>query len=161
MSTNEPVLLQGMEILPDFVMLDIVAESNIDAVAQLAQNLQSKGAVKPGFVPAIIKREEEFCTGLAFEEMGIAIPHTDADHVNSPCIAVGVLDKPVTFQSMGMPDVPCEVEMLIMLGITSPHTQLDFLKTLMQVFQTPGRLKLLKESTSREALVETFKSFFI
>ncbi len=161
MNNEQPALLQGMEIRPEFVLLNMDANSNTEAIEKLASNLVNQDMVKPSFLPAILKREEEYCTGLAFEEMGIAIPHTDAEHVNNPCIAIGVLNKPVTFQSMGMPDVPCEVEMLIMLGITEPHTQLDFLKTLMQIFQTPGRLNTLKACTTQQELVETFKSYFV
>lgn len=160
MDTNQPVLLQGMELLPEYVLLDMDAKTSQEAIEMLAEKLVNQGAVKPSFIPAILKREEDYCTGLDFEEMSIALPHTDPIHVNKPCIAIGVLRKPVVFQSMGMPDVPCNVEIVIMLGITEPHAQLDFLRSLMQAFQTPGRLKALKACTTSQQLLETFKSYF-
>lgn len=161
MSVVQPALLQGMELKPEFVLLNMGAGSDVAAIELLANVLLRQEMVKPSYVPAIIKREEEYCTGLAFEDLGVAIPHTDAIHVNKPCIAIGTLAAPVTFKSMGMPDIPCEVEMLIMLGITEPHTQLDFLKTLMKVFQTPGRLTALKAAKTPEEAVELFKSYFV
>ena len=160
MSDNESKLLLGMELRPEFVVMDLDAATNAEALEKLAQKLIDNGMVKPGFLPAILKREDEYCTGLAFAEMGIALPHTDAIHVNSPCIGIAKLQKPVTFQSMGMPDIPCEVEMLFMLGITDPDTQLDFLKTLMVTFQATGKLNGLKACETPEKMVEVFQSYF-
>lgn len=160
MNHTQPVLLQGMEIRPEFVLLDIDTDSSAGAIGMLANRLLEEKMVNPGFLPAILKREEDYCTGLAFPEMGIAIPHTDPEHVVKPCIAIGVLRRPVVFGSMGTPDTPCEVEMVFMLGINQPETQLDFLKTLMTTFQTPGRLPALKSAATPGELVEIFKSFF-
>jgi len=161
MDHEQTVHLQGLELRPEFVLPDVGAESNIQAIELLAGKLLNEGMVKPGFLPAILKREEEYCTGLAFPEMGIAIPHTDAEYVIRPCIAIASLKKPVMFQSMGMPDVPCEVEMVFMLGITEPEKQLNFLQTLMKVFQTEGRLLALKKCKTPEELEELFKSYFV
>ncbi len=160
MTNVQPTLLQGMEVRPELVILDLDAETNTEALEKLAQKLLDNDVVKPGFIPAILKREEDYCTGLAFPEMGIALPHTDAEHVKNPCVGIASLRKAVTFQSMGMPDVPCEVEMLFMLGITEPETQLRFLKTLMLMFQTAGRLSALKACETPEKLTELFKSYF-
>ena len=160
MSNDKPKLLLGMDLRPEFVALDLCADTAGAAIEALAQKLIDAEVVKPSFLPAILKREEEFCTGLAFDEMGIAVPHTDPEHVNAPCIGIASLQKPVTFQSMGTPDVPCEVEMLFMLGITDPHTQLDFLQSLMSSFLVSGRLTALKATDSPERMVELFESYF-
>lgn len=160
MTNVYPKLLQGMEVRPEFVILDLDAQTNTEALEKLAQRLLDNDVVKPGFIPAILKREEDYCTGLAFAEMGIALPHTDAEHVKKPCVGIASLRKAVTFQSMGMPNVPCEVEMLFMLGITEPETQLKFLTTLMVTFQTAGRLNALKACKTPEKLTELFKSYF-
>jgi PTS system galactitol-specific IIA component len=161
MDSSKPELLLGMDLRPEFVLIDIEADSNLLAIEILAKRLLQEGVVKPSFVSAVMQREEEYCTGLTFPEMGIAIPHTFPEHVINPCIGIASLKKAVTFQSMGMPDVPCQAEMLFMLGITDPDTQLDFLQTLMRTFQTAGRLKALKATKCPVELVELFKSFVI
>lgn len=161
MSGAQPELLQGMEIRPEFVILDLEADNDKDAIEKLANRLLQEGMVKPGYVPAILKREEDYSTGLKFEDMGIAIPHTDVEHVIKPCLAIGVLRRPVVFASMGMPEIPCEVEMVIPLGVVDPETQLDFLKTLMQIFQAKGKLKALQACKTPEETVELFKSYFV
>jgi len=160
MNDTQPEPLLGMEVRPELILLNIDANDSMQAVEKLADKLLREGMVKPGYIPAILKREEEFCTGLTFDEMSIAIPHTDAEHVNIPCIGIATMLHPVAFGSMGMPEVTCEVEMLFMLAITDPKSQLDFLKTIMKVFQTPGRLRDLKACSTAEALAELFKSYF-
>jgi len=160
MTNDRPKSLQGMEVRQELVILDLEAKTNAEALEKLAQRLLDNDLVKPSFIPAILKREEDYCTGLTFPEMGIAIPHTDAEHVKKPCVGIASLQKPVTFQSMGMLNVPCEVEMLFMLGITDPESQLKFLTTLMVTFQTSGRLWALKACETPEKLTELFKSYF-
>ena len=55
------------------------------------------------------EREKVFSTGLNFEEMGIAIPHTDSIHVNRQAIAVGILKEPVKILSYGYAGRICEM----------------------------------------------------
>lgn len=160
-STAKESLLLGMDLRPEFVMLDICADNRTQALEQLANTLLQEGMVKPDFPSAIVEREEEYCTGLAFEEMGIAIPHTTPNHVINPCIAIGVPTRPITFRSMGTPNIPCETEMIFMLAITDPDMQLDFLQTFMHILQTPGRLRDLKACKTQENLTSLFKSYFI
>ena len=160
MKLSQSELIGGMHFSSDNVILDMEAGSNTEAIEQLAQRLLENEMVKPSFPSAILKREEEYCTGLTFEEMCIALPHTDAEHVLHPCIAVGTLKHPVTFQSMGEPEVPCEVEMVFMLAIKEPQAQLELLQTLMQAFQGPGRLPALKACKTPVELIELFKTYF-
>jgi len=160
MDNAQPSLLSGMELRPAFVLLDLEADTNMQALEQLSDRLLEAGMVKSTFRSAILKREEEYCTGLAFPEMGVALPHTDKEHVISPCIAIGVLRSPVTFQSMGMPEIPCDVDMIFMLAITDPEAQLNFLQAFMQTFQEPGKLRALKACKTAEELTTVFKSYF-
>ena len=153
-------LLSGMELRPDFVLLDLQAGSNTEVLEKMASRLLEEGMVKSSFQSAILKREEEHCTGLAFADMGVAIPHTDPVHVITPCLAIAALKNAVDFQSMGMPDVPCKTEMVFMLAITDPDTQLGFLQALMQIFSEPGRLPALKACKTAEELTQLFKSYF-
>ena len=49
-----------------------------------------------------MKRESVYPTGLPVGEINVAIPHTDPEHVNNAAICLGILEKPVTFNVMGM-----------------------------------------------------------
>ena len=68
-----------------------------EALSYLADKLTSKGIVKESYKQAIIDREHVFPTGLQFEAYGIAIPHTDVEHVNKEQIALMTLKEAVPF----------------------------------------------------------------
>lgn len=160
MGNAEPTILSGMIMKPEFIATELDAQSDVDAIKLLANKLLENGIVKESFIPAIIKREQEFCTGLQFEDMGIAIPHTDAEHVNQAAITIGILKNPVEFKSMGMPEIPVNAEILFMMAINKPHAQLEFLRELMTMLQTEGRLRELKACKTQEEVVSKFYSFF-
>lgn len=160
MESETMKLLEGMRVDENLVMIDIEASTDKEALDILGKKLLEQGVVKESYLPAVQAREVEYCTGLQFEEMGIAIPHTDTEHVNEGAIGIGILKKPVTFQSMGMPDVPVEVEIMFMMAMKEAHTQIEFLQALMTIFQTEGRLKALKNCKTSKEVSDTFQSFF-
>jgi len=75
-------LLAGMTLRPAFVLIDLEADTNTEVLEALSDCLLAEGMVKDTFRAAILQREADYCTGLAFEEMGVAIPHTDPEHAN-------------------------------------------------------------------------------
>lgn len=149
----------GLLVNERLVLMDIVAGDDMEALDILANKLLEEGIVKPSYIPAVKKREIEFCTGLQFEGMGIAIPHTDAEHVNVGAIGIEILKNPVIFKSMGLPDTPVSVEIIFMIAILEPHKQVELLQTLMSIFQTEGRLKSIKACANVKEVSELFKAY--
>ena len=144
--------LGDVYIAPELILMDIEAKTDQQAIEILAKFLFEKGIVK--------EREKVFSTGLNFDEMGIAIPHTDSVHVNKQAIAVGVLKKDVKFCHMGMPEEPVACEMMFMMAIEKPESQVDFLGKMMDIFQTEGFLTGLKVCETPEELAEKFGNSF-
>ena len=140
--------LGDVYISPELILMDIEAKTDQEAIEILAKHLYEKGIVKESYIDAVKEREKVFSTGLNFEEMGIAIPHTDSIHVNRQSIAVGILKEPVKFCHMGM------------MAIEKPESQVDFLGRMMDIFQSEGYLRGLKACATPEELAEKFgKSF--
>lgn len=160
MDSEAVKLLEGMNVKPNLVMMDIEASTGQQALDILANRLFEEGIVKKSYIAAVKARETEYCTGLQFEEMGIAIPHTDVEHVNQGAIGIGILKRPVPFCFMGMPEISVDVEIMFMMAIKEAHTQIEFLQALMTIFQTKGRLKAIKACKTPEEVVDTFQSFF-
>ncbi len=160
MDNQERDMLGDILISPELVLLDLEAETDMEAIDKLARHLHAKGIVKESYIPAVKQREVEFCTGLAFETMGVALPHTDSIHVNQQAIAIGILKKPVTFHHMGMPDVDVDVELMFMLAIQKPDAQITFLGKMMEVFQLDGCLEQVKKAATAEEAAAVFKGFF-
>ena len=160
MDNQERDMLGDILISPELVLLDLEAETDMEAIDKLAHHLYAKGIVKETYIPAVKQREVEFCTGLAFEAMGVALPHTDSIHVNQQAIAIGILKKPVTFHHMGMPDVDVDVDLMFMLAIQKPDAQITFLGKMMEVFQLDGCLEQVKNAASAEEAANVFRGFF-
>ena len=125
----------------DLVVMHLKADSAIDAISQLGTLLYEKGFVKESFVPAVIKREQELATGLPTAEVGVAIPHTDVEHVLQPAIGVGILEAPVEFGEMGNPGGTVLVEVVCLLAIAKSEDVVKVLQSLVGIFQTPHLLK--------------------
>src|SRR5688572_13356611 len=81
-----------------------------EAILTLAALLRDGGYVKDSFGAAVLAREDVFPTGLPTQPVGVAIPHTDVEHVNNSALAVGILSQPVVFMEMGSFDGQVDVE---------------------------------------------------
>lgn len=127
------------------------------ALNDTANVLFESGVVKDTFKEAIIKREKEFPTGLNFGGIGIAIPHTDAEHVIKQSIAMNRLKKPVKFVEMASDNNLVDVSLIVMLAIKDPKNQIQFLQALMEVFQNKDNVEKMIDSKSKEKLIGIFK----
>lgn len=109
--------------------------SKEEALTYLSDKLIEKGIVKESYKEAILNREKVFPTGLQFEKYGIAIPHTDVEHVYKEQIAVMTLENPVSFYQMGTNDVEVSVKVIFMLALKEAHSQLTILQQLIEILQ--------------------------
>jgi PTS system galactitol-specific IIA component len=140
----------------ELILAPMRAESAEDAITQLGALLQKGGFVRESFVPAVIKREKEFATGLPTAEVGVAIPHTDVEHVLKPAIAVGVLEKPVEFVEMGNPEGRVQVQIVCLLAIPEPDKVIPMLQSLVRMFQSPPVLHQIANSRSAAEIIDVF-----
>ena len=111
------------------------ADSRDEALKLLADQFINTGVAKDSFFEGILTREENFATGLSLNNMCVAIPHTDPEHVNRTQVGFMSLDEPVEFIEMGTEDKKIPVTMLFMLALKEAHQQLDMLMKLMDMFQ--------------------------
>lgn len=153
-------VLNDMYIGTNLVIRHLDAKSDQDALDQLSHLLLKERIVKDSYIPAVKAREVEYSTGLQCEDMGVAIPHTDSEHVNVQAIGIAILDNPVKFKQMGAPEIDVEVKIIFMLAIKEPHKQMEFLQALMTAFQSKGKLLEMLDCVTQEDVVKTFQSFF-
>ena len=111
------------------------AGSRDEALKMLADEFIQSGVAKETFFDGILKRENVFATGLTLDNMCVAIPHTDPEHVNRTQIGFMSLEEPVEFIEMGTDDKKIPVTMMFMLALKEAHQQLDMLMKLMDAFQ--------------------------
>lgn len=122
-----------------------------DCIHKLGGLLLAGGFVKESYVDAVLEREKHFPTGLAVEELSVAIPHTDIEHTTKPAIAVAILNSPVEFFEMATLNVVIYPEIIFLLSIVNPEDQVLWLQRLVTLFQKKGFLTKLKQSKDSEA----------
>lgn len=132
-------------------------------IDQLALYLiQHNGAVRDTFAAAVRAREMEHPTGLPTEPWPVAIPHTDADQVIRPAIAVATLARPVQFFEMGNPNTALDVRMVFLLAIADSVDQITCLQSLITLIQRPDFLVQAVQATTsldlRHLLLEALQS---
>lgn len=129
------------------------AETKEEALKMLADEFIRTGVAKDTFYQGLITREESFPTGLRLNNMSVAIPHTDVEHVNRTQIGFMTLDAPVNFVEMGTDDTEIPVTMMFMLALKEAHQQLEMLTKLMDLFQND---ELVEKFTK----VQDYESFY-
>lgn len=145
----------------NLVMINLEAETQQEALEKLAGRLYETGYVKDTYAQAILEREKVFPTGLPTEGYGVAIPHTDVEHVHKPAVALGILQKPVKFNLMGdlNPESQIDVQIMFMLALKEPHMQLKLLQDIMEMIQDQELLKKMVEAKNVEALIQTTEEY--
>ena len=118
----------------------------------MARHLVDAGYCHDSFVEAILERERIHPSGLPMPGHKIAIPHTDAEHVQSSVILFARLQNPVRFQSMGDPDEAIPVQMISMFALKEKKLIGDMLETLITVYQHNEVLDAILNADGRDAI---------
>lgn len=81
------------------VKFDLKSKTKLEVIDELIDVLEKDGKIndKEIFKQAVLKREEEFSTGIG---LGIAIPHGKSNAVNEPSIVFGKSSSGIDYESM-------------------------------------------------------------
>lgn len=115
------------------------------------------GRVREDFLPRVKERERTFPTGIQLENLGVAIPHTDAECVLEEFVAVVINKKPVEFKSMEDIQQSVLASIVFVLGLNQAHAQLEMLQSLMGLLQNESLLKELLAATSVQDVLTIVK----
>ncbi|EUJ39339.1 PTS sugar transporter subunit IIA [Brochothrix campestris] len=127
-------------------------EDSVETIFKtICKKAQQLGYTKASYFNALQTRELSYPTGLALPHCGIAIPHTDFNHVKQPFISVMTLRKPVFFHAMdGVNGVA--VQIVFVLGLTTTTAQLASLKAVMAICRSETRVEQLLHATDASEL---------
>lgn len=110
-------------------------KNNKEVLSNLADYLIEEKMVKESFKEAILEREKSYPTGLQFDGYGIALPHTDSEHVIKSQIAIMTLEKPVKFIEMASTDKEIDVKTIFMLALKDSNQHIKILQKVMELLQ--------------------------
>ncbi|GCF92442.1 PTS fructose transporter subunit IIA [Enterococcus florum] len=132
----------------------LAVEDYESLVRFLGGRMEAFGYVKASYVPAVVEREKGFPTGLSMGDYGIAIPHTDREHVYESALAIATLKRPIYVHSMIDPTKKVEVSLVILMAVENPDGQVKMLSKLMGLFQDVETLKQLEQANSSEEMYQ-------
>lgn len=130
------------------VTFDMKATDKMGAIEELIALLSADGKITDPeiFKQAVLKREEEFSTGIG---MGIAIPHGKSDAVLEPAMVFGKSATGVDYESMD--DKPAHLFFLIAVPLESSDLHLRALSEISRnLMHADVREKLMKAENYEE-----------
>ncbi len=139
---------------PKLILFDVEAKDSTDLLRKLSARLLEEGYVKESFANAVIEREKIYPTGLPTPGIMVALPHTNPEHVTKPAILVANLKNPVLFKEMGSGINDIATELVFMLAVNDPSSQVDVLKKLMEIFSKEEILIRLKHTSNEAEIIE-------
>lgn len=142
----------------DLIFFNVEAKNSDELLTKLSQIVINKNFVKKSFKDAIIEREKIFPTGLPTPGVKVAIPHTDAEHVLTPCITIAKLKEPIQFCEMGNSSNILNIELVFMLAINAPKDQLVVLQNIMNILSNEKMLLEIKESNDPKKIISIIKN---
>jgi len=136
---------------PEAILLQLDAKDSSDIITRLGSALHQLGIVKDNFIQATLDREASMPTGLPLAgEVNAAIPHVDVEYVNQPAVGLATLKHPVTFQNMIDPDEAVPVQLVIMLALDQPKSQVEMLQQISAVLQDETAIDRLMRAQTPE-----------
>lgn len=132
----------------DCIIENLKASAKEEALSAMCQTLLSRGYVKDSFPAAILERERLYPSGLPMEGHKIAIPHTDAEHVNKSVILFARLEKPLEFSSMGDPDEKIQVQLISMFALAEKKQIGTMLEVLITAYSNNDVLDAILKAPS-------------
>ena len=136
----------------------------VEVLEYAADYLKEKGYVKDTFKEAILKREEDFPTGLEFKDsdFNVAIPHTFPAHIIVPGVLIIKTETPVKAIQMGtIEDVVMNIRYIFMLlleGKSDSH--LAMLQSLIEFFQNSEAMKGLGKADTPDEIYTALERYF-
>ncbi len=124
----------------------------------VSKQLLTEGYVRTGYYDALVRREQNFPTGIE-SKINLAIPHADPQEVNQSTFVIVTLVKPLLFASMIEPEKLLEVPLVILLVLNDGKDQIAFLQ---RITDLAGDNEILSDVLNKdhEEQFTFFRKFF-
>jgi len=144
----------------ELIKVGVEANDNKGIISYGANLLHENGYVNDGYLDAVLKREEEFPTGLLGKGMGIAIPHTNAEYTIKPALCIMIPKEKVVFHRMDIKEDLIDVQVVMMIAVKNGNMELELLKKVAQLLGDAKSLTELKNAKDRAAVVKALSPIF-
>ena len=139
---------------PEAIEIQLEAKTSADVITALGTRLLKLGYVKDDFVAATLKREADMPTGLPLGgSINAAIPHVDIEFVNKSALALATLKSPVVFYNMVDSEEAVSVQLVIMLALDQPKSQIEMLQRVSGILQRPELINQLMAAPAADEVL--------
>ena len=149
-----------MNFYGDLIYLNRDFSGREEMFNEIGKGLIEKEMVKPVYIEEILKREENFPTGLDLGYMQVAMPHVEAKYVNDNAVFIVTTKKGVEFEN-AEDDGMVNSKIIFGLIVKDSDKHLDFLMKLTELFQKEEALKKIYDSNDVEEVITILKQNLI
>lgn len=142
---------------PELIWTNSDASTHLEVFELIAAKAHKELFVEDNFLEKIKEREETFPTGLELEGYAVAIPHTDPECVKEQFIAVLTSKEGIPFKRMDDASKEVKANIIFMLGLNEPHSQLEVLQQLMGVLQNKETVEKLLSFDNESDILKYLK----
>jgi PTS system galactitol-specific IIA component len=139
-------------------LFNICSDSNQAVIKDLNDLFEQYGFVHKTYLDAVLEREKTMPTGLITKAGGIAIPHTDVEHVKKSGIAIARMKEPVRFHNMANPVEQVDVNIVFLLAIAEKEQVNPFLGKMAELLQNEVAFNKLLAIDNTKEFVDYFSS---
>ena len=144
-------IMIGEAILPN-----LTSKTRDEAIAELVESLAEAGAISKQKVKevskAILAREAQATTGIG---KGVALPHAKLKGVKKPIATIGCSSEGIDFSSLD--SKPVYSVILLLSSPDNPDEHLQAMETIFKHVQRDIFRKFLRQSETREAVIDLIK----
>jgi len=149
MQNNNEISTVDFSIDEKLILVKEQVNSREEIINKLGNLLFDNGFVKDSYTQAVLDRERTYPTGLQARVAGVAVPHTDTEHVIKPAIAIATLKEPLIFHMMGSPESEVNVEIVIMLAVHDAKLVIPVLRKVIFILENDQALTNIKIATTK------------
>jgi PTS system galactitol-specific IIA component len=144
-----------LAVTEENVLINVDADCKEDVIRLLTELLVENGCVTPEYYDVLIKREEEYPTGLPTDGAKVAIPHGFSEgSVLKPALGIATLKRPVVFRNMVSKDEEISVEIVFLFALANADEGGEDLYRVMGVFSDGELLAALRVAKSGREVTE-------
>ncbi|MGY0692729.1 PTS sugar transporter subunit IIA [Virgibacillus sp. FSP13] len=137
----------------DIHVMNLDVGTREEALIAMAKSLVKQKLVSNHYVEKILERERNHPTGLPIKPYGVAMPHTETEHVLQSQIMFASLKRPVVFQQMdGRGHV--NVLFIFMLAMRDANNHLTLLRNLVTKLQNYHYVQALRQVKDVNQLIK-------
>ncbi len=149
-----------MNFYGDLIYLNRDFSDREEMFNEIGTVLIEKGMVKPVYIEEILKREENFPTGIDLGYMQVAMPHVEAKYVNDNAVFIVTTKKGIEFEN-AEDDGMVNSKIIFGLIVKDSDKHLDFLMKLVELYQKEDVLKKIYDSEDVEEVMTILKQNLI